>query len=66
MTSEKKLNAWGEPVAPEDPDDPYSVPKADRKLSDEGPGANALERGEDGIDTGDDITGAEDTGEVIE
>lgn len=66
MSEKVQRNAWGEPVAPEDPNDPYSVPLSERKLSDEGPGANALERGEDGIDTGDDITGAEDTGELIE
>jgi len=48
------LNAWGEPVEPEDPDDEYYVPPEERKDIDEGPGSDALDD-----ETGDDMEGWE-------
>jgi hypothetical protein len=57
MSDKVLRNAWGDPIAPEDPDDPWWVPPAERKLSDEGPESDALGPDADGMDTGDDLDG---------
>lgn len=46
------LNVFGEPVEPEDPNDPFWVPEDQRKDVDEGPESDAL----DDL-TGDDLDG---------
>ena len=52
MGEHKKLNAWGEPVEPEDPEDLFHVPVEERKDVDEGDDSDAL----DDV-TGDDMDG---------
>ncbi len=43
MVPEQILNAWGEPVEPDDADtNPYWVPEDQRQVTDEDEGANAL------------------------
>ena len=54
---EEKLNAWGEPIEDEDPNDEYWVPPEERKDTDDDDpegNSNALD-----ADTGDDLTGVE-------
>lgn len=55
--SEEKIGAYGEPVEPEDPNDPYWVPPEERLENDDDPDASSLKPGEDGVDTGDDLDG---------
>lgn len=40
-------NAYGEPIDPADPDPTYQVPPQERQDTDDGPGSDAREGGDD-------------------